>query len=270
MGSTSPTACVHFNTGTAFPIVTRQPKIGAASLVGPAKTQTNAYQLKVTQSEDERTAAFKLVHDAYVRSGLMPRHPKGMRVMKHHLSDQTDVLVVKRNGAVVFTSTLVRDGEYGLPLEALFAPEVQAMREEGLRVAEVSCLASDITLQDKTQRFELFVDLIGLMFQTARYHQVDRLLLAVHPRHAKVHQRMFGCTLCSDVKEYAAVEGNPAVLCSHDFAQLDQTGFCLYDKVYGVKYSEDQLLGERMKEAEKQRFAQAVLSHTSSLVPMAA
>lgn len=194
----------------------------------------------------------------------------GMRVMKHHLSDQTDVMVLKRQGTVVFTSTLVRDGEYGLPLESLFGAEVQAMRNQGLRIAEVSCLASDITLQDKTQRFELFVELIGLVFQTARYHQVDRLLLAVHPRHAKVHQRMFGCTICSGVKKYAAVEGNPAVLCSHDFAQLDQTGYCLYDKVYRVNYSQNHLLGERMKEAEKQRLAQAVTSYAANMVPMAA
>lgn len=270
MGSPSLATSVHFGAAAAFPIVQRQLPRGSESLARAARIQTNTYELKVTQREDERVAAFKLVHDAYVRAGLMPLHPMGMRVMKHHLSDHTDVLVIKRQGAVVFTSTLVRDGEYGLPLESLFGAEVQALRDEGLRVAEVSCLASDISLQDQTQRFELFVALIGLVFQTARYHQIDRLLLAVHPRHAKVHQRMFGCTLCSEVKEYAAVEGNPAVLCSHDFAQLDQTRYCLYDQVYRVNYSESQLRGERMKAAEKQRLAQAVSAQVSSMVPMAA
>ena len=245
MGSPSLSSCAHFGTGAAFPVVTRQPKTCAGFLVEPVKVPASPYELKVTESQAEREAAFKLVHEAYVRAGLMARHAMGMRVMKHHLLDQTDVLVVKRHGKVV-------------------------LRERGLQVAEVSCLASDSALADKTQRFELFVEMIGLLFQTARFHGVDRVLLAVHPRHAKVYQRMFGCELCSDVKEYAAVQGNPAVLCSHDFAQLDQTGYCLYDKAYRVKYGVIDLLGKRMSDAEKRYFAQAVTSHASSMVPVAA
>jgi len=269
MGSPLLSSYANFGTGAAFSVVTRRPKTRTGYLVGPAKTPNHPYELKVAENQEERAAAFKLVHDAYVRAGLMTSHSMGMRVMKHHLSDRTDVLVVKRAGKVVFTSTLVRDGEFGLPLESLFSAEVQEMREQGLQIAEVSCLASDRTLEDKTQRFELFVELIGLLFQNARFHGVDRVLLAVHPRHAKVHQRMFGCELCSDVKEYAAVEGNPAVLCSHDFARLDQTRYCLYEKVYRKTYGVMELLGKRMSDAEKRYFAQAVSAHTA-MVPMAA
>jgi len=270
MGSPLPSSCAHFGTGAAFPVVTRQPKTCAGFLLEPVKVPASPYELKVTESQAEREAAFKLVHEAYVRAGLMARHAMGMRVMKHHLLDQTDVLVVKRHGKVVFTSSLVREGEFGLPLESLFATEVNSLRQRGLQVAEVSCLASDSALEDKTQRFELFVEMIGLLFQTARFHGVDRVLLAVHPRHAKVYQRMFGCELCSDVKEYAAVQGNPAVLCSHDFAQLDQTRYCLYDKAYRVKYGVIDLLGKRMSDAEKRYFAQAVTSHACSMLPVAA
>jgi hypothetical protein len=228
------------------------------------------WSMHVTHHRFEREAAFRLVHQVYLRSGLTTDQPMGMRVMKHHLSDQTDVLVTKRNDAVVLTSTLVRDAQYGLPLESLFAEEVNEMRAAGLRLAEISALASDASLEDKNQRFELLVKIISLTFQTARNRGVDRLLLAVHPRHAKIYHRLFGCTPCSEVKEYAAVEGNPAVLCMHDFAQMDVTRYPMYNKIYGANYTPWQLAGTPMCEAEKWHLSQAVTNNTAEMMPMAA
>ncbi len=240
------------------------------ALMPPDSIDTPRCVMKVSEDMTEREAAFRLGHNLYSRSGLSAPHSMGMRVMKHHLADSTDILVAKRAGEVVFTATLVQDAEYGLPLESLFSSELDAMRNQRMRLAEVSCLASDLGAESRSFQFEMMVQMISLTLQTARRRGVDRLLLAVHPRHAKIYRRLFGCILCSGVKEYAAVCGNPAVLCMHDFHHLDQTRYPLYDQMYNAKYEPWQLDGTRMSAFEKNYFGSAVTSASSHLMSISA
>ncbi len=262
--SQSSASADHVTPASASPAIENQRTVAAEACEAKADT----WAMKVSENQSEREAAFRLLHQVYYRAGLTGDDDRGMRVLKHHLSDQTDVMVAKRNGTVVFTMSLVRDAEYGMPLESLFADEVQTMRNEGVQLAEVSSLASDSSLESKSEQFALLVKMISLTLQAARRRGVDRLLLAVHPRHARVYQRLFGCVICSDVREYAAVEGNPAVLCMHDFAELDKTGYPLYDQVYNPQYNPWQLDGAKMSEAEKEYFGHAVADHNSAMVAL--
>ncbi len=225
--------------------------------------------VKVAETKEERAAAFELVHRLYYRTGLTPDSPMGMRVMKHHLLDTTDVMVSQRGDKVEFTVTLVRDGLHGMPADSLFADQIDPMRADGIRLAEVSCMASSCGDENKKQRFETLVKMMSLTSQAARRRGVDRLLLAVHPRHAKIYQRLFGCVPCSDVQEYVAVQGNPAVLCMHDFAQLDEQRYPLYDQIWGERCQPWQLDGVHMSAEEKQYFQQAVATGECEMVPMA-
>ncbi len=225
--------------------------------------------MKVSETRAERAAAFRLVHREYRRSGLTSDNAMRMRVMKHHLLETTEVLVAKRNNDVEFTVSLVRDGRYGLPAESLFMDEIAAMRSAGVSLAEVSCVASCCE-GDEKKRFELFVKMISLTIHAARHRGVDRLLLAVHPRHAKVYKRLFGCVVCTDVKEYEAVQGNPAVLCMHDFAKLDETRYPLYKRIYGEKFEPWHLNGTLMSSDEKRFLERAIEYDSPQVLPMAA
>jgi len=226
--------------------------------------------MKVVDRHTEREQAFQLAHKVYCRAGLTEDNRVGKRVMRHHLLDTTDVLIAKLNGQVNFTVTLVGDGDFGLPMESLFADEVDSMRSQGVSMAEVSCLASSIDPDQKRLRFETLVSMISLLIQTARMRGIDRLMLAVHPKHAKVYERLFGCVRCSEVREYAAVRGNPAVLCIHDFADLDKKRYPLFDQIYGPVYAPWQLDGAPMSEAEKFYFEGFLPAGEYEVVPMAA
>ncbi|TWU39738.1 N-acyl amino acid synthase FeeM domain-containing protein [Novipirellula artificiosorum] len=255
-------------------------RIGSTEPIDKAPAQENSsgvsagsiepIEMKVTETATERAAAFRLVHQNYLRAGLTPDNAMQMRVMKHHLVDTTDVMIAKQNRDVVYTVTLVRDGLLGMPAESLFTEEIAAMRKEGLHLAEVSCVAGEYGDDNKKQGFEVLVRAIGLTIQVARRRGVDRLILAVHPRHAKVYRRLFGCEIITDVKQYEAVQGNPAVLCTHDFKQLDQRRYPLYDQVYGTHYRPWQLDGVRMSEAEKTYFQQAIGSSADAFLSMSA
>jgi hypothetical protein len=236
----------------------------------PASVRTAPYLMRVSETRKEREAAFRLVYRAYLESGLAADHPMQMRVIKQHLLDTTDVLVAKRNDDVCFTVSLVRDGHCGLPSESLFVKEITAMRAAGIKLAEVSCVASDCADDSKKRRFETLVKMISLTIQVARRRGVDRLVLAVHPRHAKLYQRMFGCVPCTRVKEYEAVCGNPAVLCIHDFAELDRRGYSLFEEVYNTRFSPWQMDGPRMTQSEKDFLKQALQGTVEELLPMSA
>jgi hypothetical protein len=240
-----------------------------ASRKGVVENSSAPTVMKVAEWRSERAAAFQLLHRAYLQAGLTFENEMQMRVTKFHLVDTTDLLVAKRNADVEFTATLVRDGQLGLPVESLFADEVAAMRSAGMKLAEVSCVASGVG-EDKRQRFETLVKMIGLTIHAARRRGVGRLLLAVHPRHARLYQRLFGCVPCSEVKQYAAVQGNPALLCAHDFAELDRRRYPLYNQIYGDYYRPWQLDGTRMTDEEIEFFQRAVHHHADDLVPMAA
>ncbi len=228
------------------------------------------FSMKVANQPSDRKQAFQLCHDVYCRAGLISGEQRGLRVMRQHLADTTNVLIAQSLDEVVFTVSLVGDGEFGLPMQSLFGEEVGRMRAAGLHLAEVSCLASSIDPDQKRLRFQTLVSMISLLIQSARRRGVDRLLLAVHPKHAKAYQRLFGCVPCSDVKSYAAVSGNPAVLCMHDFAQLDVTRYPLYDQVYGPQYAPWQLDGANMLASEKLFYEQFLPAEEYQVVPVAA
>lgn len=215
-------------------------------------------EIKISQSFDERVAAFKLVHDVYCRAGLSVAGATGMRVMKHHLLDTSDVMIARRGPDVCFTASLIRDGEFGLPSESSFPDEIREMRLRGIQLAEVSCVASNHSKMSKKERIETLIGMMTLIVHVSRRRSVERVLLAVHPRHAKVYHRLFGCVPWTAEKPYAAVRGNPAVLCVHDFEELDRRRYSLYDQIYASSYHPWELDGARMTDAEKAFFANSV------------
>ena len=225
---------------------------------------------KVAETRSERKKAFRLVYEVYHKAGLMAENHSEMRVTPHHLLESTDVLVARHENEVLFTISSIRDGALGLPVESIFPGEVDAMRRDGLNLAEVSCVASCVPSTSKKLRFEILVKMMSIMAQQAQRYNVDRLLLAVHPRHAKVYQRLFGCKIISGEKSYAAVQDSPAVLCSHDFAELEISRYPLYDAIQGPDYEPWQLRGTRMSDDEIEYFSSALHQGVEHIVPMAA
>lgn len=166
--------------------------------------------VKVAATREERAGAFRLAYNSYHRAGLCDECPDGLRITPYQLLPTTDVIVAILRGEVISTLSLVRDGELGLPLESLYADEVRERRAAGLKLAEVSCLAD--RRQDAARFFGLFCELAQVMIQMADREGVDQLLIAVHPRHARMYCRAMAFRQVGEERDYDAVNGNPAVL----------------------------------------------------------
>ena len=231
-------------------------------------TSVEGITYKVAQSWEEREAAFRLLYEAYRSAGLVESNPMGMRVLPFHLDDSSNVFIAVRNGTVIYTVSLIRDDERGLPLQEIYPADVDEMRETTY-LAEVSCLAGRAQFNSKRERFEIFVNLIGLMTQYARRHFVDRLLVAVHPRHVKFYRSFFGFDIFGEEMTYGAVRGNPAIGCVHDFRVTDRTGYRMRDQVYQVDYAPWELCSLPMREEEHEWFGIAAEFAGCEVVPMA-
>lgn len=174
--------------------------------------------IKVAQHRHERHGAFHLAYNAYHRAGLCDECEEGLRITPYQLLPTTDIIVAELRGEVVSTLSLVRDGELGLPLESVYPEEVQKRRAAGLKLAEVSCLAD--RRRDAARFFGLFCELAQLMVQMAEREGVDQLLIAVHPRHARMYCRALAFKQIGEQREYDTVNGKPAVLLCLDLAAV--------------------------------------------------
>ncbi len=232
----------------------------SASATLPIRMPPESITFKIASTRTEREAAFRLVYEAYTRRGLMDPNPWEMRVTDQHLLPTTNIYNAVHRGQVIYTMTLISDDVLRLPLECIYEEEIDQLRKQGVYMAEVSCLASRENYFEGGRMFEVFVDLVSLMFQSARANGIDRLVIAVHPRHARFYQRLLGFRQFGELKTYASVCDHPAVALEHNFARLDRERYRLYDRIYNTTYTRWELLDQPMSADEREYFRPATLA----------
>jgi hypothetical protein len=168
----------------------------------------------------DRLKAFRLVYNSYLRAGLGEQNHYEMRVTPYQLLPTSQIFVARLQSEVVSTVTLVGDSEHGLPMESMFAEEVDQLRKRGRRIAEVSCLAD--RRKDPGRFLTSFSSLTRCMAQYARSQGITNLLVSVHPRHARFYCRYLGFRAESArVVECPHVRNRPAVALNLDFDVVD-------------------------------------------------
>ena len=184
----------------------------------PETTQGIEYEIAATR--EEREAAFRLVYASYLRGGLGAMNAWRMRVTPYHLLPTTQVFVAKHRGEVIFTASLVADGELGLPMECVYGEAVAERRGRGMWLAEVSCLA------DRRAHLRgflpVFLRISRLLVQYAVGQGMDALVLAVHPKHARFYRRYMQFEVMSPQTQYPTVRNRPAVALWLDFSRFEQ------------------------------------------------
>jgi hypothetical protein len=208
--------------------------------------------VKIADRRSERRGALELVYQSYRRAGLCRDCPSGLRWTPYQLLPTTDIIVAKLRGEVISTLSLVRDGELGLPMEEIYANEVDSRRALGFRLAEVSCLAD--RRRDAERFFGLFCDMSRLMAQLAKSLGVDELLAAVHPRHAPLYRRYMAFTHMGDRRDYQTVCGSPAVALNSNFARAAAESPESWGRFFGEPLPHAAIQSHPMPESDRDYF----------------
>jgi N-acyl amino acid synthase FeeM len=204
--------------------------VATAQHCGQSSDPTEHVQCRIAANRCERESAFRLLHDSYTRSGLIQPNPHGMRVTPHHLLRSTEVFVAVLREEVICTFSLVGDSDLGVPMEAIYPELIADRRTAGLRFAEVSALAD--RRGDVQRFFPVFLKLIQVMLPYALHQGMQQVLIAVHPRHARIYQRFFKLEPVGEVREYPQVRNHPAVALCLDFAKLEKTNLQVYRNLF--------------------------------------
>ena len=179
------------------------------ALTEQTKSKRETPEISLARSRTELHGAFTLLYQAYLKAGLESEKPSGIRITPYHMLPTTEVLVTKLDDEVVSTVSLVGDGYLGIPMQSMYPQQINHLREKGLRVAEVGCLADR---RDSPVRFiDNFKRMTRLLAQVALARGIDALVVATHPRHARFYTRALGFEKFGDVSTCPYAQGNPAV-----------------------------------------------------------
>lgn len=208
--------------------------------------------VKVASNRTEFDGAFRLIYSSYLRAGLCSPSASQMRITPYHLLPSTDVLIGRLRGEVISTLSLVRDGELGLPIESLYGEEVNRRRAAGLRLAEVSCLAD--RRKEPARFFGLFCDLAKIMVQMAASEGIDQLLIAVHPRHARMYCRAMAFQQFGELLDYPLVNGNAAVGLTLDLEYVRTQQAAIWGRFVGESLPQNVIQRRPMGDADRKYF----------------
>lgn len=211
---------------------------------------------RIAKTQEEREAAFALVYEAYVQTGLIEPNEFRVRVTPYHLLPTTNIFIAVYQEEIIGTVTLIGDGELGLPMDSIYGHEVDSLRDQGYSLGEVSCLAH--RRQHIKQTLPLFVQMTRLMAQHARFNGMDQFLIAVHPRHAQFYMRFMGFEQIGLERSYPTVRNNPAIACSLNFPRIDLERPACYNQFFGEPISTSELHSAPMTPLETELFADAV------------
>ena len=173
--------------------------------------QRQGFRVGFACDRTQREKSFRLVYKRYREVGLIQGPPDGMWYTVFHAlpASRTAVaLLEEEGGEPISTSTLIEDSPLGLPSDSIYKDKIDAFREKGHRIAEVSCLAA-LPLERGRNSFLHVFRLMGLY---SLYKGIDDLIISVHPKHTQFYEDILLFQPIGDVRYYPYLKDAPAIL----------------------------------------------------------
>ncbi len=186
-----------------------------------------AVRFRLASERWEREQAFRLLHDAYVRRGILAPEDNKMRFSPFSVLPTTALFVAVRGQQVLGTMTLIEDTPAGVPMEETHPEEIAAVRAEGATFAEVGALA----VSEPRRRKGIALMMYNLMFRWAQRHRgIGRLAIAVHPSAADFYGTVLRFRARGPVRLYASLTDAPSAPLSLDLERAPERFRALYDR----------------------------------------
>ena len=186
----------------------RATRLRRVSLLDANLNALDTPAITIAQDVDDFLQAFHLVHNVYLSSRYLPRaKPEGLQCGLHHLLPETCVFLFRSSRTVVSTMTLFPDTpQFGLPMDAIYRKEVDVLRAQGRRVAEVGSLATAVHCRGNN----IIMHLAKAIFQYATATRIDDICIMVNPKHVRFYTSLFLFSPFGEKRHYPRVNA-PAV-----------------------------------------------------------
>ena len=194
--------------------------------LGFEPAEVSRIEFKLAETLEERLQSFRVLHDMYVRRGLIDPTPTGLRFTVYSVLPTTAIFAGIRDGKVFSTMSLIEDSPLGVPMEKLYREEIGRLRLQRRRFAEVSALAVETESRGKGLALMMY----NLMFRWAYFYRgVDDLVIAVHPKAEDFYRSVLLFDRVGGLRAYETLKDAPAVALRLDL----QTAVPRYRALYG-------------------------------------
>lgn len=165
--------------------------------------------IKIATEFKDVVGALHLVYCEYLKKGFIEPNRFKLYLTPFYLLPTTEIHIVIVNDVVVSTVSLVKDGDFGLPMQRIFGECVENCHRRGVPCGESTCI---VNLSDnRRSSFSLLAKLMSFNMQCAVLRDIDEMFITHHPRHTDFYRKFFGFVQVGDKREYPAVNNNFAV-----------------------------------------------------------
>ena len=211
----------------------------------PVRGVSRPIEVKIASTESEWEQAFQLAASSYQARGYESPGAGHLRFTPYHALPDSLTLVAKHHEQVVATLSIVQDSTLlGLPMEDVYAEEIENLRQEGRRLFEVTTLA-DAGLSTR-EFIQTFIGLIQLATQYHTSHGGDAGVIAVNPRHRQFYTRVLGFVRLGPLRSYAAVQDHPAEAFWITEDLMRENTPTMYETIFGQRLPREALCAPKM------------------------
>jgi hypothetical protein len=169
------------------------------------------FKIRLADSDAGRSSASMLINTMYSWRGYGGTHELQKSLNRITLTASDD-------DKIVGTITLGIDSPVGLLADEIFKDEIDAFRQRGRKVCELTKLAFDPETRSKRVLASLFH--IVFIFLHRLHHCTD-IFIEVNPRHRLFYEKLLGFTQLGDEKTNTRVNA-PAFLLTVDSAYVEE------------------------------------------------
>ncbi|MBI1336496.1 MAG: hypothetical protein GC164_05990 [Phycisphaera sp.] len=165
--------------------------------------------LCIANSIHQIEEAWRLVYHSYRDIEIIDPNDEELHTVPHAVSPDTAVMTGRVQDRLVSTLTVMVDSQRGLPLECVYADEIDALRKRDRALIEVGLLAD--RRREMIRSFGAVRDLIRMAFYYSTYLNTDAII-GVHPHHAPFYERFMSFEQVGPERSYDTVNGAAVVL----------------------------------------------------------
>lgn len=198
------------------------PADAASAPRDPPAVDVSRLEFRQATTWPEAEAAFRLLHDSYLRKGLLKPNKLGLRYTHFNLLPDTATFIAVLEDEIIATLSLIPDSDtFGLPMSQLYEREMETLKASGRRLAEGSGLAVDVRFSPIS--LYLVMSLVKMAITYSRKLGCTDDVIVCHPKHARFYKRALLFEQFGGVRTYQAVNDAPAVALKLSLTDLEAT-----------------------------------------------
>jgi len=167
--------------------------------------------VRVANQLELRQKAYKLIYNLYLKSGLTKKTSSELWLSIFDALPETTTLIAEdENGQIAGALTVIFDSPIGLPADEIYKTEIDELRHANRQVCEI------VSFSINREAISATKILAGLFYCSwlfaLRIKNYTDFIITVHPHHKKLYCRRILFNEIGPEKNYAKVNGAPAVL----------------------------------------------------------